>query len=148
MVFQFSKKRTKKVELKTKKATDFQFDKPKEVEIKEIQGIMPDSKEEYFVAIALRRLGFDFIYQYRIGGGRLFRGGQVIDFLVFTVPQPTPIFVQGEYWHAGRRNAETVFRVLEAERMLAGQARKPIEIWDYEVPDPEAAFQLLKRKLR
>ena len=147
-VYQFGKKKAKNIPLKNKPVEDVQVKKPKDEEIiQPIQGITPDSKEEYWVAIALQRLDIEFIYHFSIYGGKSFRGGQVIDFLVYTVPLPTPVFVQGEYWHGGTKNATTQFRVAAAQRYFGGEAQPPVEIWDYEIPDRETTYRVVKRKL-
>jgi len=44
--------------------------------------------------------GVDFTYQSSLLGGRLFKGGVVLDFL-FTDPPDLAINVQGEYYHYG-----------------------------------------------
>ena len=43
-------------------------------EVQRVQGIMPDSKEEYWVALALYKLKIDFIFQYQLFGGRKYKG--------------------------------------------------------------------------
>ena len=147
-VYQFGKKKAKNIPLKNKPVEDVQVKKPKDEEIiQSVQGQIPSSKEEYWVALALERLGITFIYQYSISGGRSVRGGQIVDFLAYTVPLPTPIFVQGEYWHGGTKSATSQFRVAAAMNYFGGEAQPPVEIWDYEIPDREAAYQVVKRKL-
>jgi len=147
-VFQFGKKKGKKIPLQNKPVEDVVFKQPDDEEaIQPVQGITPGSKEEYWVALALYRLGINFYYQYDISGGRSFRGGQVVDFLALTVPLPTPIFVQGKYWHGGTKSAESEFKVAQAERYFAGEAQPVVEIWDYEIPDKETTYQVIKRKL-
>lgn len=61
------------------------------------------SLNEYNVAAALSWLGLDFVFQWDFDGGRLVSGGQVIDFVVKTVPKWTPLWVHGDYWHSGQR---------------------------------------------
>ena len=118
-------------------------------EIQPVQGIMPDSKEEYWVALALYRLGLDFEFQYQLFGGRKYKGGQVIDFWVFTVPLPTPIFVQGWYFHyaTAEKAAQSKLNLMYLEGRLRGIALKPVEIFDIEIPTPEEAYIVTKRKL-
>lgn len=145
-VFKFKTRKGKKIRL-SKRPVEFKIDSQADIELKPIQGIYPQSKEEYYVAIALDRLGLDYIYQFDIAGGRAFRGGQVIDFFVFTKPLPTPVFVQGSYWHGGVRSAQTHFNVMRVEYLLGGQSQKPVELWDHELPDPETAYQVVKRKI-
>ena len=118
-------------------------------EIKPIQGMWPDSKEESWVALALYRLHLDFEYQYQLFGGRKYKGGQVVDFWVFTVPLPTPIFVQGWYFHyaTAEKAAQSKLNLMYLEGQLRGKALKPVEVFDIEMPTPEDAYQVVKRKL-
>lgn len=119
-------------------------------EIKLIQGMMPDSKEEYWVALALYKLKLDFEYQYQLFGGRKYKGGQVIDFWVYTVPLPTPIFVQGFYFHyaTAEKAAQTRLNLMYLKSRLAGKAKEPVEILDTEIPTPDDAYLVVKRKLK
>lgn len=119
-------------------------------EVKPIQNIMPDSKEEYWVALALYRLKLEFVFQYQLFGGRKYKGGQVIDFWVKTVPLPTPIFVQGWYFHysTAEKTAQTKLNLMYLEGRLRGLAMKPVEILDIEIPTPEDAYIVTKRKLQ
>lgn len=118
-------------------------------EVKRVQGIMPDSKEEYWVALALWKLKIDFIFQYQLFGGRRYKGGQVVDFWVLTHPLPTPIFVQGWYFHYGtaERAAQSRMNLMYIESRLNGKARKPVEVLDLEIPTPDDAYFVVKRKL-
>jgi hypothetical protein len=63
------------------------------------------SVPEYLVYVSLttkqnKQEGIDFTYQSPLMGGRLNKGGVVIDFL-FTDPPDLAINVQGEYYHYG-----------------------------------------------
>lgn len=118
-------------------------------EVKRVQGIMPDSKEEYWVALALYKLKIDFIFQYQLFGGRKYKGGQVVDFWVLTQPLPTPIFVQGWYFHysTAERAAQSKLNLMYLESSLNGKAMKPVEILDIEIPTPDDAYMVVKRKL-
>ena len=65
----------------------------------------PGSVPEYLVYSSLiskqgKLEGIDFTYQSPLMGGRLDKGGVVIDFL-FTDPPDLAINVQGEYYHYG-----------------------------------------------
>lgn len=118
-------------------------------EVQKVQNIMPDSKEEYWVALALYRLHLDFVFQYQLFGGRKYKGGQVIDFWVYTVPLPTPIFVQGWYFHyaTAEKAAQSRLNLMYLEARLRGKAMKPVELLDIDMPTPEDAYILAKRKL-
>ena len=123
--------------------------KSPEPEIQRVQGIMPDSKEEYWVALALYKLKIDFIFQYQLFGGRKYKGGQVVDFWVKTQPLPTPIFVQGWYFHysTAEKTSQTKLNLMYLESRLNGKAMKPVEIIDTEIPTPDDAYMVVKRKL-
>ena len=118
-------------------------------EVQRVQGIMPDSKEEYWVALALWKLKIDFVFQYQLFGGRKYKGGQVVDFWVYTMPLPTPILVQGWYFHyaTAERTAQTKLNIMYLESRLRGRAAKPVEILDIEIPTPDDAYIVVKRKL-
>jgi len=53
---------------------------------------------EYYVALALDKIKIPYEFQVPVMGGKILRGGQVIDFVVYTVPI-TPLEVNEEYWH-------------------------------------------------
>ena len=123
--------------------------KPPFPEVERVQGIMPDSKEEYWVALALYKLHIDFVFQYQFMGGRKYKGGQVIDFWVYTMPLPTPILVQGWYFHyaTAERAAQSKLNIMYLESRLNGKAMKPVEVFDTEMPTPDDAYIVVKRKL-
>lgn len=117
--------------------------------IRTVQGILPDSKEEWWVALALYKLKLDFIYQRSVMGGRSLRGGQVVDFWVYTVPKPTILLVQGDYWHyIATRTYETILAIAELEVYYGGEINGVIEILTSEIPTPDIALQMVRRKLK
>ena len=132
--------------LPEKMSTDLKAPMP---EVQRVQGIMPDSKEEYWVALALYKLKIDFVFQYQLFGGRKYKGGQVVDFWVLTMPLPTPILVQGWYFHyaTAEKASQSKLALMYLETRLAGKANKPIEILDIEIPTPDDAYMVVKRKL-
>jgi hypothetical protein len=81
------------------------------------------SVPEYIVLQTLIRLGLkpgvDFVYQSPMLGGRIERGGVVIDFL-FNNPPDLAINVQGTYYHQ-EQGIEVIARDRMARAMLAGQ---------------------------
>lgn len=122
---------------------------PPEPEVKRVQNIMPDSKEEYWVALALYKLHIDFVFQYQLFGGRKYKGGQVVDFWIYTMPLPTPLLVQGWYFHyaTAERTAQTKMNLMYLESRLKGKANKPVEVLDTEIPTVDDAYMVVKRKL-
>jgi len=147
--FQMSTKTGKKVKLKFPykiKALSVENDFP---EVKPIQNIMPDSKEEYWVALALYKLKLDFVFQRSVLGGRSVRGGHVVDFWVYTTPKPTIIMVEGDYWHyIALRTYETILAVAELEAYYSGEINGVVEILTSEIPTPDIALQIVRRKLK
>ena len=111
-----------------------------------VQGKAVDSLFEARIAVALGILQFPFIYQYTVFGGRDFRGGQIIDFLVLLPPLPTPLYAQSKFWHGPTRKGK------EADAFAMGRVRQymkgwndPKEIWDYKCPDVNATIGELRR---
>lgn len=122
--------------------------KEKFPEPKPVQGIMPDSKEEYWCALALYRLRLDFVFQKHVMGGRAGRGGQVVDFWVFTVPHPTPVYIQGDYWHYAKgRGYISQLNIAKLKSYYGASIMEPIEVLTSMTPTPDAMYQYLKREL-
>lgn len=103
------------------------------------------SQNEYNVAVALERLGLEFIFQYDILGGRRLRGGAVIDFLVLTIPLPTPVFVNGDYWHSDA--TQEFYQKSMVDQALRGQANPVVVMWGHETDTVEAATSVIRRKI-
>jgi len=117
---------------------------PEEAPIGLVQGKIPQSKEEWRVANALWKLGIPFQFQVDFAGGSQVRGGQVIDFLVMTVPLPTPLYVQGTYFHPLERRGEDEYKQRKLRLYTRGTYAMPKEVFDYEIPTMEAAYQRMK----
>lgn len=95
---------------------------------------------EVMVYQALLRAGWrksDIEVQTPILGGRNFRGGQVIDFVV-NRPSPLPIEANGNYWH---RNAEIEYMATVEAWNVYGV--EPVIIWGSEAATPEMAYQVV-----
>jgi hypothetical protein len=142
-----------KTKVKTQKKTPPRFppanpkpveSTPSEAPIGVVQGRIPKSKEEWRVANALWRLGIPFSYQVDFQGGAMVRGGQVIDFLVRTVPLPTPLYVQGTYWHPEKTRLEQVYKLQTVRRVTRGTYAMPKEVWDYDLKTMDQAYETLK----
>lgn len=106
-----------------------------------VQGKAVGSKNEARVAVALGMLQLPFRYQVSVFGGRQFPGGQVIDFLVFTKPRPTPLYVQSTYWHGPTRKGRDKDELQQAA--VRGRKRgwaDPKEIWDYQTKTVEQTY--------
>ena len=117
-------------------------------EKKPVQGIMPDSKEEYWCALALYRLHLDFEFQKHVMGGRTGRGGQVVDFWVKTVPKPTPVYIQGDYWHyANGRGYQSQLNIAKLKSYYGASIMEPVEILTSTTPTPDAMYMVVKREL-
>ena len=81
------------------------------------------SKPEWMFYASLLELGYqpgeDFTYQSPLMGGRLDKGGLIIDFMFYNPPD-LAVNVQGVYYHY-ELGAETKARDLFARQALAGQ---------------------------
>lgn len=104
---------------------------------------------EFNVAIALYRLGFDFIYQAQFNGGRGSPGGIEVDFLVDTVPYPTPVWVHGEFWHmSGDQRNRDRLQMIRFDQLTDGLYAPGIELFeDSLTPRVEDALRTIREEL-
>lgn len=122
--------------------------KPRFPDIKPVQGIMPDSKEEYWCALALWRLHTDFVFQKHVMGGRSGRGGQVVDFWVYTTPKPTPVYIQGDYWHYAKgRGYISILNIAKLKAYYGASIMEPVEILTSTTPTPDAMYMVVRKEL-
>ncbi len=111
-----------------------------------IQGKPVDSKEEARTAIALEILGWRYVYQRSYFGGSQRPGGIIVDFLVLTPINPTPILVQSRYWHTIRDRRDSDQLSIGKLASLPNLAN-PIEVWDYQLQTIEQAVRTLRSKI-
>jgi hypothetical protein len=111
-----------------------------------VHGIKVDSINEKYVALALEKLGLEFAYQYYSGGAGL-RGSQIIDFLVYTDPKPTPLYVHGDYWHGGQYAQETELKESLINSKMRGTWNMAVVIWEHECETEEQAYNAVRTKL-
>jgi hypothetical protein len=143
MIYQFPAN-NRKARPKLEKQT---ADKPPEEPIGMIQGQTPDSKEEWWIAKALNRLGISYTYQYPVQGGRT-RGGYLVDFVVNTEPLATMIEPIGNHWHTGELGADDKKRQADVEAEMQSFCRIPIlNLWIPDLFDEETVFQRLNQEL-
>lgn len=103
---------------------------------------------EWNVAQALETVGLEYIFQMSYFGGRQLRGGIVLDFLVFTRPLPTPLWVHGEYWHQGKQRTVDLMQRATMFLFMAGEAAMGEVIWGEDCKTPEDALQAVKKLFR
>lgn len=111
-----------------------------------IQGMQADSINEIHVATALSKLGFEYEFQ-KVWGISGVLGSQVIDFLVYTVPKPTPLFVHGRYWHTGARATEDALKMAELESRTHRFWATPVIIWEEDCETVEDAMTAVRKEL-
>ena len=110
-----------------------------------IHGIVSTSKYENNYAGSLEKYGWEYDYQVSLFGGRDVVGGTVVDFIVKSVPLPTPVYVGSRHWHSGARAEwEKVLDVLINAR-LRKYYQAPIRLEDQEVDTPEASDRSVLR---
>lgn len=115
----------------------------KQPEIGLVQGKMPDSKNEWYFALACDKLELEYIFQYQIGGGE--RGSQWVDFLVMTGLGWAACYIQGAHWHTRETRTEDTLKQQVAAYMF-GQ-NNVFEFNDEETESIEAAVVSIKKKL-
>lgn len=112
-----------------------------------IQGMMPGSKEEYWIALWLYKMGVDFIYQHSVLGGRTRPGGQVIDFWITSTYLPTPLYFNGEGFHNKASEASDEYKLATLKKRMAGRIREPAIIWGKDVPTYWSVYPALRKVL-
>lgn len=105
------------------------------------------SSNEKYVADALAQLNLGFTFQMSVAGGRSLAFGIVLDFLVHTSPQPTPVWVHGEHWHQGSQRAADLRAQQTVEDFGQGAYRKGVEIWGNESDTQIRAMNAVRRKI-
>lgn len=108
-----------------------------------IQGSVPMSTEEWYVAVALDRYKIEYQYQVPLWGGFMVRGGQVVDFIV-NIPWETALQIMGERWHSGKFGSEDEFKVAQLRRYFN---RDPILISDDALQDQEQAYKTIYQRV-
>jgi len=108
----------------------------------EIKGQEIGSSYEANVADALDLLGWGYSYQVALHYGRERRGGIVLDFLVYTAPLATPIFVNGRYWH-GQRVEQDLLQQKSLHRYLHTPSREALIMWDENCLTVDDAYAFL-----
>lgn len=108
---------------------------------------MKATLNEYNVAKALDTMDLDYEFQMTTGTkGQSFV--VILDFLVMTVPQPTPLWVHGEHWHMGERMAKDIRQQTIVDDFLGGAASDPVIIWGDQSNTYEAALLNVRKALR
>jgi len=146
MAFQISKKRTAKPDVK---------DRPKEklanTDSKEppVSAMFVQNQKatapEWRVAQALNRRGIGYDYQKEIMGGRD-PGGVVLDFYVYTVPLPTPMNVNGDYWHRLSKNYSDTLKEARTNAAMGQSANQMVVVWERDLGSVDDAYVELGRK--
>lgn len=111
-----------------------------------IRGIKAGSKEEWWCSLALdiiqQQTGWNWDYQVPVYGGRTVRGGNVIDFLVYTPGRWTMLDPKGRYWHTGIHEDQSEMRIVARKKNWT-----LIEWFTDETPTKEAVLQFLRREM-
>lgn len=110
-----------------------------------IRGQQADSKDEYWVSLALEKIskatGWGWDYQVPVYGGRM-RGGNVIDFLIYTPGMWTILDPMGRYWHTGSREDR-----MQMQNVARRKKWKLIAWFTDETPTRDAVYSFLKGQL-
>lgn len=143
---QFKAKTQRRAKVETAPAASSATRKPAPNPRTEIRGRAVGSTYEANVADALDFLGWDYWYQYAVGGGRDRRGGMVLDFLIWTRPAATPVWVNGRYWH-NRRLETDLLQQSRVKTLLGFPCADPLVLWDEDCQTVDDALNFLLSKL-
>jgi hypothetical protein len=143
MIYKFKTRRQAKPKLETPNYEQ----KAQEEPIGIIQGKVPDSKQEWWIAKALDSLKLPYTYQYPVNGGRQ-RGGYMIDFVIHTVPLATMVEPVGNHWHTGELGADDKKRQADIEMLMQDICKTPIVLlWIPDLLDEDTVLKKLRREL-
>mgnify|MGYP000131318506 CR=1 FL=1 len=111
-----------------------------------VRGMKAASKDEYWVSLALEKIqaetGWNWEYQVPVNGGRSVRGGNVVDFLIYTPGRWTMLDPKGRYWHTGIHEDQ-----FEMQRVARKKNWILIEWFTDELPTREAVYTFLRTQL-
>lgn len=138
----YSKRRKRSSEIKTGGLGIITHVSPEKIGY--IQGKYPGSVEEWRVAKAHWKWGIRFDYQVPIKGGKIFRGGQVVDFVSVLPPIRQPVQVFGEHWHISELDPEERFLLEEIAEIYNIY---PIVLWGLELQNQNQANQTFYDKV-
>lgn len=116
------------------------------VELRQIKGERAQSSLEAMVATSLDKFGWDYQYQVGFFGGRRTRGGFIIDFIVETLPLPTPLFVHGQYWHGSKEQERDRIQMVLLTSTFGGQINQPVVLFGIDLPDQDACDQAILKE--
>lgn len=136
--FKFALRREKPPEVAYEKAAKL----PAEEQVMIVQGVAVASKEEWRTAQALDILQVRYEYQYPISGGRSRRGGQMLDFMLYTPVRWTVLDVRGTYWHTGKYEDD-----LDLWRVIYGRNWNLVILWDTDCRSVSEVLTFLRQKL-
>lgn len=110
-----------------------------------IRGQKAESKDEYWVSLALEKIeeatGWGWEYQVPVYGGRM-RGGNVIDFLVYTPGRWTMLEPMGRYWHTGANEDRS-----QMEKVARRKKWILIAWFTDETPTRDSVLTMLRREM-
>lgn len=105
------------------------------------------SSYEYNFAAALDSFGMGYLFQVDYMGGRKLLGGLVLDFLVFTRPLPTPVWINGEYWHQGGRTNVDFLQQTALLQLFGGRIAPAKIYWGKDVGTYDDARRTVRRDI-
>ena len=119
------------------------FQAPQEPAIGLIDGKEPNSKQEYWVYLALVKYNIPHMYQFEILGGRTRRGGLIVDFLVWN-PRATPLEVNENYWHKGEMEGGDSLDLIAIEEEFKIE---PIVLWSGDMETYDDVDNFIRHKV-
>jgi hypothetical protein len=102
---------------------------------------MPDSVNEYYVAMALDKEEIKYMFQYQVIGTGRELGSITVDFLVFA-PFAIPLEVMGEHWHSGSLGSGDRYRLDIISQQLK---MEPKILWGNETDSYDKARKAVRK---
>lgn len=117
---------------------------PKDTGVYTVRGKSATSYE-YNFALALEKFKLEYLFQVSYWGGRTMRGGMVLDFLVFTDPLRTPVWINGDYWHSGEQKQLDFLQMALLDAFSQGTLAPGMMFWGKDVATEEDAVATVRK---
>lgn len=118
---------------------------PPKAERMQIRGKNASSYEVNF-AMALEDAGLEYLFQVEYWGGRSLPGGMVLDFLVFSEPMRTPVYINEDYWHSGQRAEIDKLQQATLELFGAGRTAPVLALFRQDVENYAVARKTVREE--
>jgi hypothetical protein len=59
----------------------------------------------------------------------------------------TPVYVNGTYWHTGRKGDDELLQLAMLQQMFNGMINPAVVLWDYELMSTNDAYNVVRYRI-